>query len=174
MGAGSMNNNLILSTVAAGLLMSGCATGKSSMVLDAVGPVPARCEAVNTTDGTLVVYSAYETNADSTMLDPDRPEYSDYDILTAGGKLLRRVHNNSGTVLQDAVPVRLPAGHYRVVARTNGCGVVTIPVVIGVRQETVLHLDGDSAWPDKSAFNAANAVRLPDGQIVGWKAASSL
>jgi len=37
-----------------------------------------------------------------------------------------------------------------------------------------LHLEGGSSWPNESAFNQTNAVRLPDGQIIGWKAASNL
>jgi len=35
----------------------------------------------------LVVYSAYEVNADFNARDPRRPEYSDYRIFTADGNL---------------------------------------------------------------------------------------
>jgi hypothetical protein len=138
-----------------------------------VGPVPAQTAAVNPHDGTLMVYSAYDVNADFNSRDPYRPEYSDYKIYTANGNLLQRVHNDSGTILQDPASVRLPAGKYRVVARANGYGYVTVPVLIEAQQTTLLHLEGDSAWPDKSEFNQTNAVRLPDGRIVGWRAASA-
>lgn len=162
---------LTFNFIAAGILLSGCATGKGGMAPAAVGPAPARPTAVNSTDGTLVVYSAYAVNADFNRRDPYRSEYSDYEIYTTAGKLLQRVHNDSGTVLQDPVPVELPVGKYCVVARANGYGHVTIPVVIGAGQNTVLHLEGRDSWPDPAAFNQTNAVRLPDGQVIGWRAA---
>jgi hypothetical protein len=43
--------------------------------------------------------------------------------------------------------------------------------MIVAQQNTILHLEGGGSWPDESAFNQTNAVRLPDGLIVGWKAA---
>lgn len=161
-------------TAAAGIFLLGCASGKSGLALDTVGPIPAKTAPVHSTTGTLVVYSAYDMNADFNSRDPYRPEYSDYKIYTAAGKLLQRVHNDSGTILQDPVPVKLPIGKYRLVARADGYGSVTIPVIIAAQQTTVLHLEGGGAWPDKSVFNQTNAVRLPDGRIVGWRASSNL
>jgi len=162
---------LTLQLVAAGILLSGCATGQSGMTLDTVGPVPARLAVVSSTSGALVVYSAYEVGADFNSCDPYRPEYSDYRIFTADGELLRRVHNNSGTILQDPATMQLPAGKYRVVAWANGYGLVTVPVIVVAGRLTAVHLEGGGSWPDRAAFNQTNAVRLPDGQIVGWRAA---
>ena len=57
----------------------------------------------------------------------------------------------------------------------NNCplgGYVTIPVIIAARENTLLHLEGGGSWPDESAFNQTNAVRLPDGQVVGWRTAA--
>ncbi|MFZ1074676.1 MAG: hypothetical protein WAO21_14720 [Verrucomicrobiia bacterium] len=156
--------------VAAGVLLAGCATGKGGITLDAVGPVPAQSAVVSSINGTLVVFSAYEVNADFNSRDPYRPEYSDYRILGADGKLLRRVHNNSGTIPQDPLPVELPAGKYRVIARANGYGYVTIPVIIEAQQSTVLHLEGGGSWLGNSTLAQTNTVRLPDGQVVGWRA----
>jgi hypothetical protein len=158
----------------AGVFLAGCATEKSGPVLDTVGPPMSQSPAVGSTNGTLVVYSAYEINADFNARDPNRPEYSDYTIFTTDGKLLRKVHNNSGTILQDAVPVELPPGEYKVIALANGYGFVTVPVRIEPHQNTILHLEGGGFWPDESVFNQTNAVRLPDGLIIGWKAASDL
>jgi hypothetical protein len=168
-----MKTSLTLIAIAAGALLSGCATGKNGLALDTVGPPPFSPAATGSTltGGTLVVYSAFKRNADFNALDPNRPEYSDYKILTTDGKLLQRVHNNSGTILQDVVPVALPPGKYNVVARANGYGYVTVPIMIVAQQNTILHLEGGGSWPDESAFNQTNAVRLPDGLIVGWKAA---
>jgi len=138
----AMKTFLTSNIIAAGVLLAGCATDKSGIALDAVGPVPAQSAAVSSTSGTLVVYSAYEVNADFNSRDPYRPEYSDYRIFTADGKLLQRVHNNSGTILQDPASVELPAGKYHVIARANGYGYVTVPVIVEAQQSTILHLEG--------------------------------
>jgi len=156
-------------------LLSGCATG-NPLVLDPVGPPPTPPGAAGSTSttGTLVVYSAARRSADFNARDPRITEYSDYRIFAADGMLLQRVHNNSGTRLQDAAAVALPPGKYKVRARANGHGLVTVPVLIIAGQTTALHLEGGDPWPDKSVFNQTNSVRLPDGQIVGWKAAANL
>ncbi len=154
-------------------LLSGCATGSNGLALDTVGPPLTQPMGASSTNGTLVVYSAYEVNADFNARDPNRPEYSDYKIFTTDGKLLQRVHNNSGTILQDPVSVKLQPGKYNVVARANGYGFVAVPVMIAAHQNTILHLEGGGSWPDESAFSQTNAVRLPDGQIVGWRTASN-
>jgi hypothetical protein len=169
-----MKTSFILTAILAVALLSGCATGKNGIALDTVGPPPFPPAATSSTltNGTLVVYSAFRRNADFNALDPNRPEHSDYKILTADGMLLQKVHNNSGTIFQDVVPVALPPGKYNVVARANGYGYLTIPIIIEANQNTIIHLEGGGFWPDESVFNRTNAVRLPDGLIIGWKAAS--
>jgi len=64
----------------------------------------------------------------------------------------------------------LPAGTYRVVARANGYGIVTVPVVIEKNQVTTVHLEGGGSWENEVARSQSDAVRLPDGRIVGWRA----
>lgn len=161
--------------IATSSFWSGCATG-NKLVLDTVGPSPFPSTGTSLTanNGTLLVYSAFRRNADFNSRDPYRQEYSDYEIDTVDGKLLRKVHNNSGTVFQDAVPVALPPGKYYVKSRANGYGFVTVLVIVERHQNTVLHLEGGGFWPDEAAFNQTNAVRLPDGLIVGWKAGSNM
>ena len=168
----------ILALLAAALL-SGCGTGPgpNGLVLDPVGP--ALLPSTPMTDsvspnGTLVVYSAYRRNADFNARDRNRPEYSDYEIFSSAGALQQRIHNNSGTILQEVVPVTLPAGKYKVKARANGHGFVVIPVVIEAGRSTVVHLEGGGFWPNESVFNQTNAVRLPDGLVIGWKARPDL
>ena len=116
-----------------------------------------------------MVYSAYDVDANWNARDPRRPVYSDYKIFSEDGMLLRSVHNDSGTILQNPALAALSAGKYRVVANANGYGHVTIPVFIKAGQTTVLHLEGGDSWPNQAEFNQTNAVRLPDGQIVGWR-----
>lgn len=152
------------------ITLTGCASDSKKPVLSAVGPAPLqKVIDANATNGTLVVYSAYEVNADFNSRDPDRPECSDYKILTPDGKLLQRVHNNSGDQLQEPLPVPLPAGRYLVKARANGYGVVTVPVLIVARQNTVLHLEGGGA-ENKPDGKPTEGVYLPDGRMVGYAA----
>jgi hypothetical protein len=159
-----------MGTIAAGIaLLAGCVTGTARFTSDIVGPVPSTSVSDDSTNGTLVVYSAYKRNADFNSIDDNRPEHSDYKILSNDGRLLRRVHNLGATPFEDAVTVELPAGKYQVVARVNGYGYLTIPVLIESQRSTVLHLEGGGFWPEGSGFNQTNAVRLPDGQIIGWK-----
>jgi hypothetical protein len=155
--------------VTAGALLSGCASSKDGLPLGTVGPAPLPVLNANSTTGTLVVYSAYEVNADFNSRDVDRPEYSDYRIYSADGKLLQKVHNDSGTIFQDPRRVALPVGNYQVVAQANiGFGHVTIPVSVEANRTTMLRLSGN--WSGGYQFNQTNAVRLPDGQIVGYRA----
>jgi hypothetical protein len=170
-----MKSVSVFCALAISALLSGCASDRNGLVLDPVGPPPGQSSTMcNSTNGTLVVYSAYDVGANWSARDPRRPVYSDYKIFSVDGNLLQTVHNDSGTMLQDAVPVELLRGKYRIVASANGYGRVTIPVVIEGCQTTVLHLEGGGAWPDELAFNQTNAVRLPDGQIIGWRAATSI
>lgn len=165
-----MKLSFIFLACAAGTLASGCAGFQSELVLDPVGPPPGQSPTFSSsTNGTLVVYSACDVGANWNARDPRRPVYSDYRIFSRDGALLRTVHNDSGTLLQEAVPVALPRGQYRVVAKANGYGQVTIPVVIEAHQTTVLHIEGGGCWPNETEFNQTNAVRLPDGLVVGWR-----
>lgn len=152
-------------------LLTGCVTGKNGGVPDTVGPSPGNPLGAGSTKGTLVVDSAYEVGADFASRDPNSPEYSDYDILTSDGMPLQKVHNNSGTILQNPVSVELPPGKYRVSAFANGyVNRITVPVVVEKRKTTVLHLEGGGFGPDESGFKQTSAVRLSNGMIIGWKA----
>lgn len=164
-----MKNILMICALAAGVMLSGCATNKGDLKFDTVGPVPSESPVTGTGDGTLMVYSGYKRNADFNSSDPSRPEHSDYTILDADGTFLRRVHNISKTIFEDAVPVALAPGKYEVVARANGYGMLTVPVRIEARQTTIVHLEGGYTWSNTSLFNETNTVRLPDGTIIGWK-----
>jgi len=122
------------------LLLCGCASPRrSEIVLDAVTPEtsPAR---VIPDSSALVVYTAPDPHAhfDGTSY---HMYYSDYDVRSEDGTLVRKVHNDSGTAVEGPVQVRLPAGRYRVHARANGYGWVIVPVVIEQGKVTTVHLD---------------------------------
>jgi hypothetical protein len=165
-----MKNILSISCLIGGLVLAGCATGHRNLTLDSVGPAPAQ-PSVASADGTLTVYSGFKVNADFNSTDPNHREYSNYKIFAADGKLLQLVQNDTGLAQGSPAPISLAPGNYRVVARANGYGIVTVPVVIQAGNLTIVHLEGGYVWPDKSEFNQTNTVRLPDGGIVGWRAA---
>jgi hypothetical protein len=83
--------------------------------------------------------------------------------------LLKKIHNNDDTMLQRPVGVGLPAGKYTVQARANGYGLVSVPVMILAGQNTLVHLEGGANFGNHPATDT-DTVRLPEGQIVGWRA----
>jgi hypothetical protein len=166
-----MKSIITFVTLATGLLLSGCASYERGLGLDPVGLAPVQSATVDS-KGSLVVYSAFDVHADFTSTDPDRHRHTDYRIFSEDGKLLRVVHNDTRSILEGPVEVGLSAGTYQIAARGNGFGVVTLPVVIAPHRITTVHLEGGGSGPNKRAFNQTNAVRLPDGQIVGWRAAT--
>jgi hypothetical protein len=164
-----MKLKLLIAIGGAALGLAGCAMSPHAVVLDTVGPAPEASPSTADANGVLSVYSAYQASADFNVRDPYRHEYSDYKILRADGTLVQQVHNSSGSILQRPAQVTLPAGKYQVVASANGYGQVTVPVVIVGGRQTLVHLEGGFHWPDQRAFNQNNSVRLPDGDVVGWR-----
>lgn len=151
------------------LVMAGCVSGREGVVLAPVGPPPAGLLETNA-PGSLVVFSALAASPDFND-SPYRHRYTDYRIYSADGtQLVQTVHNDTGKLIEGPKPVPLAAGQYRVIARANGYGTVTVPVLIKPDQTTTLHLEGSHWWPRNSPIFEANPVRLPGGQIVGWPA----
>jgi hypothetical protein len=150
-------------------LLSGCAFHQRELVLDPVGPPPSAASAT-ASQGSLLVFSAFDPTPDLNR-SPYRRQYTDYKILSADGKqLVARVCNDNGLLLEGPRKVDLPAGTYRVLARANGYGTATVPVVIRSGQTTTLHLEGSVWWPKSTGIFQANPVRLPGGEIAGWRA----
>ena len=151
-------------------LITGCASSQPGLVLDTIGP-PAASSAATGSNGTLVVFSAFDPHADFNDQRYLR-HYTDYRITSDNGNLVRVVHNDNGLLMQGPKRVELPVGAYHVVARANGYGLVTVPVIIRADQVTTVHLEGGSSWQNRSQLSQSNPVRLPDGDIVGWRASS--
>ena len=158
--------SLIILATASLLLMVGCATNKPTLALDPVGPPPGLPSA-SQSQGSLVVFSAFDQHGISGM---DRQVHSNYEILSENGNPLKKVYNDPQNMMGGPIEVGLPVGCYRVVARANGYGLVTVPVVIEGGKETTLHLEGGGSWPNRAKMIEAGAVRLPDGRVVGWRA----
>jgi len=150
-------------------LLCGCASGQRNLVLEPVGPSEIRAAAPATT-GTLVVFSAFDVHAPNVGDFRDVQSHSDYKIYSDDGKLLQVVHNHPRRLDEEPAHVELPPGRYRVVANSNGYGVVTVPVVVKADQATTVHLEGGT-WSNEA--NKKNAVRLPDGEVVGYRASAA-
>jgi len=165
-----MKKQIILSLApVACALLAGCVS-RNEMAMDTVGPEPATSAVSTSNSGTLIVYSAYDPSADFNKRDVMRPEYTDYRILTVDGQLFKRVHNNTGSMQQRALPQTLSQGKYEVVAQADGNGVVTVPVTVEAGKTTVVHLEGGNTWSADPRPADAEAAHLPDGTIIGWKA----
>jgi hypothetical protein len=129
----------ILSCSLLAVLVCGCAGHRrSEIVLDTVTP-ESSARAPEERSG-LIVYTATDPHAhfDGSSY---HMYYSDYEVRSEAGDLIKKVHNDSGTVIEGPVEVKLPAGRYRVHARANGYGWVTVPVVIEAGRVTTVHLD---------------------------------
>jgi hypothetical protein len=159
---------IAVSLLGAAALMGGCVSQPHGLVLDPIGP-PNPQSAGAGSIGTLVVFSACDAHADFNDL-PYLRHYTDYKITSKDGKLVQTVHNDNGPVPEGPKRVQLPVGTYSVVARANGYGVVTVPVIIRADQVTTVHLEGGPSWENRSQLNQSNPVRLPDGDIAGWRA----
>jgi hypothetical protein len=88
-----------------------------------------------------MVYSAFDAHANFND-NPYSRHYTDYRILTEDGRPLRNVRNETHTLPGSPAEVELAPGTYRVVARANGRGVVTVPAVIKRDRVTTVHLEG--------------------------------
>jgi hypothetical protein len=174
--------NLILIT-GASLCLMGCASSRQVAVLEPVGPAPAgRPGAAR--EGVLQVYSArqkadVDVNEEEFRYNNDfgrndflyEPAHTDYTIYTPQGKLVEHVKNARDP--EDAQPalVALPAGTYKVKAQAEINGTPTtvmVPVQIAPGRCTPAYLEGD--WQPHGQYDKAQVVRLPDGQIAGWRA----
>jgi hypothetical protein len=149
------------------LLTALSACSSHPVVVEApVGPAPILSSVRR--DGKLVVYSATYAPA---VEQSEYPVHTNYTIATATDKLIERVSNATGSFFSQPATVALPPGEYRVRAQYDRGGFVVIPVVIEPGKTTVIDLDGE-AVPQSPDANP-DKVRLPDGHVVGWRAATS-
>ncbi|MDB6122805.1 MAG: hypothetical protein JWQ71_1798 [Pedosphaera sp.] len=146
-------------------LLSACSFHQVPMAVLPVGPAP-REEIKSSNEGFLMVYSAWSLFNDYPS---STDHHSRYTITSDDGKLNKEVQNHIDRF--DEGPIRLPLtpGSYKVSARSAHSGRVVVPVIIKERQTTVVYLDGSSP-SDVVQAHAANMVKLPNGQIVGWSA----
>jgi hypothetical protein len=139
---------------------------KHPEVIQPVGPAPGK-QASLPDHGYLVVYSGWDIFAG---YDESRQErHSGYNLYSETGKKIKRVANYSPNAPEVPDRVELPAGSYKAVVQSKRGRTVTVPVIIREGQTTFVFLDGVT----KSGTlleHQADAVKLPDGEIIGWSA----
>jgi hypothetical protein len=141
-----------------------CASGPPT-VTEPVGPAPLSKEEL-TPKGYLKVFSATEThNEGDVYYYPHTP----YKICDRDGKLYKRIANAIGIHDEHPHLVRLPVGSYTIEAEAEWSGLVQVPVVIEPGRLTSVNLEYD--WKHATPpGDASKWVRLPNGQIVGFRA----
>ena len=167
-----MRNILLAVVCLLTLAGGGCATSQP-LVLAPVGPTINKTKlAASSPVGWLTVYSAFETVP--APADYENPHHSDYRLLADDGSVIKTVRNRSGGFGDEPVKLELPEGTFRVVAEANGYGNVTVPVVVVRNKTTVVHLEGGAPHLKGNGSDLADFVTLPDGQIVGMKATTTV
>jgi hypothetical protein len=146
---------------------AGCATNRAQLVLDRVGPSHEQPNHQQS-QGTLIVHTAPDESPHFYGGDYHR-WYSDYEVLSDDGRIVRKVTNDTGTVAGGPAGVKLTPGNYQVKARANRYGLVTVPVLIEPQRITTVHLDGGGTPGNGDEVVSSNSVRLPRGEIVGWR-----
>jgi hypothetical protein len=147
-------------------LLAGCAL--TPVALDPVGPAPDNTKQlayVPTGSGWLRLYTATRTvsEGDATYYYP----HSGYRIYTESGKLLEFVPNHIDSMDESATLLKIPAGNYKVLARSEPYNLVIVPVVIQAGNTTEVHLGAHWKAPINAPTN--EIVYFPDGRPVGWK-----
>jgi hypothetical protein len=165
----------IATIVILGLLAGGCAFNRQVVLTDSVGPPPA-VEQLPSSNGDLVVFSAFETgDAISSAYEYVQP-HTPYDIYATDGKLFKAVENHVGLDDQSPTLVTIPAGNYDVHAESD-FGPVIVPVLIKPFKTTEVNLESVTARKSRNT-NDASVVWIPTGPsrayyAVGARAESS-
>jgi hypothetical protein len=145
-------------------MLTGCATRLPSAKVDAVGPRESAGGFAS--KGSLRIHTATETHDDGHVFYYPHTSYS---VFRMDNQLALFVANHVGITDQAVATVVLPAGHYQVVGRAEGYGLVTVPVVVYGGKTTEVYLERDG-MPDSKGAAPANVVRLPGGYVIGWRA----
>jgi hypothetical protein len=159
----------VLLAVGLALLLAACASTSKPVVVEPVGPPPP--SSYDTTPkGYLQVFTATEGhNSGDVYYFP----HTAYSIFSTDGKLVQRVRNALGMYDEQPEIIRLPADNYEVHAEGDHYLFVVVPVVIETGKRTTVHLDGDWQGPALGKASEADLVKLPNGEIVGWRAAAA-
>ena len=163
---------LVCLTIGVAPLLAACANPSQPLTTEPVGPVPSinsQSTRESASVGYLRVYTAREEVGDGYH---DFRPYADYTILSSDGRVFRKVVNSVAYQSVGPANVELPTGTYTVVGEGEFYSSVQIPLVIKSGQVTLVHLDGGWTRPVANA-RARDLVKLPNGEVVGWRAATA-
>lgn len=146
--------------------LAGCSAPPPAtrVVLEPIGPRlvgPSRGR-----EGFLRVYSA-TTDEQSGQI--PYKVHTPYWVYTEGGRKLRSIPNHVGVADQTPMTIRLPPGRYQVLARADGWGLVTAPVVVAAGMLTEVHLTY-AGMEVPAGVAESELVRLPTGRVAGFRA----
>ena len=144
------------------LLLTACSSQTKPVVLQPVGPTPETTGSAEDA-GYLVVYSAWSNFVDQ----GSTAHHSRYTIQSNDDKVSREIINHVDRFDEGPLHLPLKPGLYHIRARSARFGRVEVPVMIQQRKTTYVFLDG-ARHTELRAAQQANAVKLPDGEIVGW------
>lgn len=159
---GAVKSFIRLSGTVLLLALAACSAPTHQTVLQPVGPAP-QADSIPGSEGYLVVYSAWSNFVDQ----GSTGHHSRYTITSDNGAYSREVINHVDRFDEGPIRLPLPPGSYHVRARSAHFGRVGVPVVIQRAQVTYVYLDGFSHANGPSG-QKQEAVRLPNGEIVGW------
>ena len=148
------------------LLAASCASPPKQAIVEPIGPVPVASSSTDNS-GYLVVYSAWSNFVDQ----GSTGHHSRYTVTADDGSLSREVINHIDRFDEGPIQLPLAPGAYHVKARSAHFGRVNVPVVVQPHQTTVVYLDG-KRHPEAPPAQQTSAVKLPDGEIIGWAATS--
>jgi len=167
------NLKFFLATCAAsaGLLGLGiCANASPLVTLAPVGPKPPGVHAPGPMKGYLKVYSATTEYNDGNLMYYPHTRYS---ILNTNGSRYKWVDNHVAENDESPQVVAIPVGTYYVLAQSEQDGLVRVPVVIKGGSTTVVNLErGRTSDKDTQGVAPSRGVKLPSGQVAGWRASS--
>src|SRR5690349_9177397 len=146
------------------VFLAACAPEPKQSVLQPVGPGP-QTAANPENDGFLVVYSAWSNFVDQ----GSTGHHSRYWVTPDDSRTTKEVINHVDRFDEGPIRLPLPPGSYHVRARSAHFGRVNVAVMIQRRQTTFVYLDG-APHPEAPSAQQRDAVKLPDGEIVGWSA----
>lgn len=150
------------------LLAGGCSGTQPELQLDPVGPLTgAPGKLAGQGEGYLKVYTSTAQVNDGGVLSL---KHSPYVVYGEDGAKVRSVANSVGPNDQKPMTVGLPPGNYVVHASAEGYGRVKVPVTVAASRLTEVHLEFTDL-PEKAKLAPTDRVLLPDGRVVGRRAA---
>lgn len=119
------------------LAMAGCVSQSAKLtVLPTVGPKSGHATR-ESRDGRLKVYSAIHPESRGNLI---AYPHSSYRIYSEKSKLLKVVLNHSGQLGEKPEVINLLPGWYKVIAESEGQGIVIVPVIIQSSMTTEVRL----------------------------------